>query len=55
MDLEAVETLKKPVSLEEIKKDKRLKNITLLKQGRLSVMPLTKEEFEVIVKKGRGR
>ncbi|MGH7889862.1 MAG: EVE domain-containing protein [Thermodesulfobacteriota bacterium] len=55
VDLEPVETLKKPVSSEEIKRDKRLKNIALIKQGRLSVMPLTKEEFEVIVKKGRGR
>ena len=55
VDLEPVETLKKPVSLEEIKKDKRLKNIALLKQGRLSVVPLTKEEFQVIVEKGRGR
>lgn len=55
VDLEPVETLKKPVSSEEIKRDKRLKNIALIKQGRLSVMPLTKEEFEVIVEKGRER
>jgi len=53
VDLEPVETLKKPVPLDEIKKDKRLKNIALIKQSRLSVMPLTKEEFEVIVAKGR--
>ncbi len=55
VDLEPVETLKKPVSLEEIKKDKRLKNIPLIKQSRLSVMPLAKEEFDVIVAKGRGK
>jgi predicted RNA-binding protein with PUA-like domain len=55
VDLEPVETLKKPVSLEEIKNDKRLKNIPLIKQSRLSVMPLTKEEFDVIVAKGRGK
>ena len=54
VDLEPVETLNKPASLDEIKKDKRLKNIALVKQSRLSVMPLTKEEFEVIVAKGRG-
>ena len=53
VDLEPVETLKKPVPLDEIKKDKCLKNIALIKQSRLSVMPLTKEEFEVIVAKGR--
>ncbi len=55
VDLEPVEALKKSVSLDEIKKDKRLKNIPLIKQSRLSVMPLTKEEFEVIVAKGRGK
>ncbi len=55
VDLEPVETLKKPVPLDEIKKDKRLKNIALIKQSRLSVMPLTKEEFDVIVAKGRGK
>ncbi|HEY7534796.1 MAG TPA: EVE domain-containing protein [Thermodesulfobacteriota bacterium] len=54
VDLEPKKTLKKPVSLDEIKKDKRLKNIALIKQSRLSVMPLTKEEYEVIVDKGRG-
>ena len=55
VDLQSVETLKKPVPLDEIKKNKRLKNIVLIKQSRLSVIPLTKEEFEVIVAKGRGR
>lgn len=55
VDLEPFETLKKPVPLDEIKKDKRLKKIALIKQSRLSVMPLTKEEFDVIVAKGRGR
>ena len=55
VDLQSVETLKKPVPLDEIKKDKRLKNIALIKQSRLSVVPLTKEEFEVIVAKGRGK
>lgn len=55
VDLEPVETLKKPVPLDEIKKDKRLKNIALVKQIRLSVLLLTKEEFEVIVAKGRGK
>ena len=55
VDLEPVETLKKPVPLDEMKKDKRLKNIALIKQSRLSVMSLTKEEYEIIVNKGRER
>lgn len=53
VDIEPVETLKRPVTLGDMKKDKRLQNIALIRQGRLSVMPLTKEEFEVIVAGGR--
>jgi predicted RNA-binding protein with PUA-like domain len=53
VDIEPVETLAPPVSLRDMKRDKRLQNIALIKQGQLSVMPLTKEEFEVIVAKGR--
>jgi predicted RNA-binding protein with PUA-like domain len=52
VDIEPVETLAKPVALDELKKDKRLHNIGLIKQAQLSVMPLTKEEFETIVAKG---
>jgi hypothetical protein len=40
------------VSLTDMKKDKRLQNIGLIKQAQLSVMPLTKEEFGTIVAKG---
>ena len=53
VDLEPVETLEKPVSLNEIKKDKSLKDIALIKQSRLSVMPINKEGFTIIVAKGR--
>ena len=40
----------KSVTLDQIKSDKKLQNIYLVRQGRLSVMPLKKEEFEHIVK-----
>ena len=53
VDIEPVEPLTLPVSLSDIKKDRRLQHIALVKQGRLSVMPLTKQEFDVIVAKGR--
>lgn len=53
VDIVPSETLKTPVPLSEMKKEKRLQNIGLIRQGQLSVMPLTKEEFEVIVTKGR--
>lgn len=49
VDLAPVETLKRPVTLEEIKADERLKDIGLVKQGRLSVMSLKAEEFDRIL------
>jgi predicted RNA-binding protein with PUA-like domain len=55
VDIEPVKTLATPVTLDVIKKEKRLQNIALVRQGRLSVMPLTKEEYEVIVAKGQSR
>lgn len=46
VDLEPVKPLKNPVSLETIKADKALKEMKLVKQGRLSVTPLTPGEFK---------
>jgi predicted RNA-binding protein with PUA-like domain len=47
-----VKPLKKPVGLETIKADKALKAIPLLKNSRLSVMPLTREQFERVLRLG---
>lgn len=44
--------LSSAVSLETIKKDERLENVALIKQSRLSVMPLKREEFDAIVQLG---
>lgn len=52
VDLSPVEALKKPVTLEQIKADERLKDISLVRQGRLSVMSLKPEEFDRIVELG---
>ena len=49
-DLKVKKKLKKPVSLEEIKSTPKLSNIALIKQSRLSVMSLTKAEWETILK-----
>lgn len=49
VDLKAKKVLSKPVSLEQIKSDERLQNIALIKQSRLSVLPLKKEEFDIIL------
>ena len=50
VDVKAIKELKYPVSLEEIKNNKKLKNIALIKQSRLSVMPVTKTEWNEILK-----
>jgi len=52
VDLSPVEALKTPVTLEQIKADDRLKDISLVRQGRLSVMGLKAEEFDRIVELG---
>jgi predicted RNA-binding protein with PUA-like domain len=49
VDLAPFKKLKKSVTLEQIKLDKRLQNIGLIRQGRLSVMPLKSEEFDAIL------
>jgi predicted RNA-binding protein with PUA-like domain len=54
VDLAPVETLKKPVTLEQIKADDRLKDIGLVRQGRLSVMALKIEEFDRILEMSQG-
>lgn len=46
--LKAGKQLKKSVSLKEIKADKHLQNMMLIKISRLSVMPLTEDEYNVI-------
>ena len=52
VDLIPLETLRQPVMLEQIKGDERLKDIGLVRQGRLSVMALKTEEFDRIVELG---
>lgn len=54
VDLEPVESLKKPVTLEQIKADERLKDIGLVRQGRLSVMALKREEFDRVLEMAAG-
>ena len=42
--------LKKPISLKTIKKTKSLRNLALIKQSRLSVMPIDTKSWKVILK-----
>ena len=45
--------LKKPISLENIKKNKDLKHLPLIKQSRLSVMPIDSKSWKIINKMSR--
>lgn len=54
VDMEPERKLPRPVTLAEIKADERLTEIALIKQSRLSVMPLKKEEFETILTMSEG-
>ena len=50
IDVKTLRKLKHPVTLERIKKNSKLNDIPLIKQSRLSVMPLTGIEFNEILK-----
>ena len=50
VDLTSVKPLESPVDLETIKTDKALADIPLVRHGRLSVQPLTKTQFQRILK-----
>jgi predicted RNA-binding protein with PUA-like domain len=52
VDLKPVKPFKNQVSLEQIKGEKSLQDIALVKQSRLSVAPLTQKEFKIILKMG---
>jgi len=54
VDLVPVKPLKNPVSLDAIKADKILKNMKLVKISRLSVSPVTKEEYTRIMELSAG-
>lgn len=49
VDVKPVRRLKKPVTLAQIKADKRLANMALIKLSRLSVQPVTEAEWKVIM------
>jgi predicted RNA-binding protein with PUA-like domain len=49
VDLKPVKKLKNPVSLNLIKSEKRLSNMALVRLGRLSVQPVTDEEWKIVM------
>ena len=50
VDVKTKSKIKQAISLEIIKKTAGLENIPLLKQSRLSVMPISKKEWNIIIK-----
>lgn len=49
VDLKAVKPLRRPVTLEEIKREPRLSDMVLVNNSRLSVQPVTDEEWAIIL------
>jgi predicted RNA-binding protein with PUA-like domain len=49
VDLKPLKKLKNPVTLNTIKKDKRLANMALVRIGRLSTQPVTETEWDVVM------
>ena len=49
VDLKPYKKLKKPVTLAQVKGDKRLANMALVRLGRLSVQPVTDEEWKIVM------
>ena len=53
VNLAPIKSLRRPVTLRQIKSDPRLKRIQLVRQSRLSVMPMAATDFRAIVLMGR--
>ena len=49
VDLKPLKKLKKPVTLLQVKADKRLAEMALVRLGRLSVQPVTDKEWNIIM------
>ncbi len=49
VDLKPSQKLKNPVSLVQIKSDKRLEEMALVRLGRLSIQPVTEKEWKIIM------
>jgi predicted RNA-binding protein with PUA-like domain len=48
VDMKAVKSFERPVTLKEIKGDPRLQHLALVRQSRLSVMPIDEQAWEIL-------
>ena len=52
VDVRAVEALPKPVSIDDVKKEPKLRQMVLINNTRLSVQPVTAEEWKTVCRMG---
>ena len=50
VDIKAIKSINKKITLKEIKENEKLKDMKLVKQSRLSVSPVTINEWKIILK-----
>jgi len=55
VDMKPVKALPRAVSLADIRANAKLRDLLLVRQSRLSVMPVSKEDFDEIVKMSRAK
>ena len=53
--VKAVKSMKRPVTLAEIKADERLAEMALVRQSRLSVTPVSAEQWDILMEMGETR
>ena len=54
VDVKALKPMPKPVTLADIKAEKKLKDMAVVKYSRLSVQPVTPEEWQIVCRMGGG-
>ncbi len=55
VDVKALRPLKKPVTLADVKGEPRLENLALVRQSRLSVLPISDDEWQLICAMGETK
>ena len=55
VDIEAVKALDKPVTLAEVKADKKLANFDLVRNSRLSIMKVTDEQWDAMIEMSKKK
>lgn len=53
VDVKAVNSLLHPITLKEIKEDSRFQHLALVRQSRLSVMPIDEESWNILIQMGK--